>query len=83
MQGALPSADAVLVLLYGLLATGQLPLRRHPGDASPGLLHASACRSIRRLYSAVNRRRWAFATSSVSCANALARKVREVLDTGA
>lgn len=30
-QGALPSADAVLVLCYGLIATGQLPLRRIAG----------------------------------------------------
>jgi transposase-like protein len=30
-QGALPSVDAVLVLCYGLIATGQLALRRIPG----------------------------------------------------
>lgn len=30
-QGALPSADAVLVLCYGLVATGQLALRRIAG----------------------------------------------------
>jgi transposase-like protein len=30
-QGSLPSTDAVLVLCYGLLATGQLPLRRIAG----------------------------------------------------
>jgi putative transposase len=30
-QGSLPSTDAVLVLCYGLIATGQLPLRRIAG----------------------------------------------------
>ncbi|MEK6610578.1 MAG: hypothetical protein AABZ35_06635 [Gemmatimonadota bacterium] len=30
-QRALSSADALLVLLYRLVATGQLPLRRLPG----------------------------------------------------
>src|SRR5439155_1069029 len=42
------------------------PSRRSSAPISPGFVHRSASRTIRRLYSAVNRRRSAFATTSTS-----------------
>jgi hypothetical protein len=42
------------------------PSRRSRAPISPGFVHRSASRTIRRLYSAVNRRRSALATTSTS-----------------
>ena len=42
------------------------PSRRSSAPSSPGRLHASACLRMRSRYSAVNRRRWAFAGTSGS-----------------
>src|SRR5207245_3318791 len=42
------------------------PSRRSSAPSSPGFVQRSASRTIRRLYSAVNRRRCALATTSVS-----------------
>src|SRR5213594_2342496 len=42
------------------------PSRRNNAPTAPGVLHASASRTIFRLYSAVNRRRVAFAVTSIS-----------------
>src|SRR5262249_30486180 len=42
------------------------PSRRSRAPTAPGLLHPSAARRIFRLYSCVNRRRLAFATTSTS-----------------
>ncbi len=42
------------------------PSRRSSAPIAPGVVQRSASRTIRRLYSAVNRRRCAFATTSVS-----------------
>src|SRR3989454_85273 len=42
------------------------PSRRSSAPISPGFVHRSASRTIRRLYSAVNRRRRAVATTSTS-----------------
>ena len=50
--------------------------RRSNAPTAPDVLHASASRTIFRLYSSVNRRRVAFATTSITgppavCSNAL------------
>src|SRR5207247_5305658 len=42
------------------------PSRRNNAPTAPGVLHASASRTIFRLYSTVNRRRVAFAVTSIS-----------------
>ena len=42
------------------------PSRRSSAPSSPGRLHASVCLRMRSRYSAVNRRRWAFAGTSGS-----------------
>jgi hypothetical protein len=42
------------------------PSRRSSAPTAPGVLHPSASRTIFRLYSSVNRRRVAFATTSIS-----------------
>src|SRR4029450_13820707 len=52
------------------------PSRRSNAPTAPGALHPSASRTIFRLYSTVNRRRVAFATTSIAgppraCSNAL------------
>src|SRR5439155_1313121 len=52
------------------------PSRRSNAPTAPGVLQASASRTIFRLYSTVNRRRVAFATTSIAgppraCSNAL------------
>src|SRR5207244_8258090 len=52
------------------------PSRRSSAPIPPGVLQASASRTIFRLYSTVNRRRVAFATTSIAdppraCSNAL------------
>src|SRR5438445_7056559 len=52
------------------------PSRRSNAPIAPGVLQASASRTILRLYSTVNRRRVAFATTSIAdppraCSNAL------------
>jgi len=43
------------------------PSRRSNAPTAPGVLQASASRTIFRLYSTVNRRRVAFATTSITC----------------
>jgi hypothetical protein len=52
------------------------PCRRSNAPTAPGVLQAAASRTIFRLYSTVNRRRVAFATTSIAgppkvCSNAL------------
>src|SRR4029453_16208695 len=52
------------------------PPRRSNAPTAPGVLQASASRTIFRLYSTANRRRVAFATTSIAdpsraCSNAL------------
>jgi hypothetical protein len=48
------------------MLTAADPSRRSSAPISPACVQRSASRRIPRLYSAVNRRRWAFATTSVS-----------------
>jgi hypothetical protein len=55
---------------------GVQPSRRSNAPTAPGVLQASASRTIFRLYSTVNRRRVAFASTSITgppraCSNAL------------
>jgi len=43
------------------------PSRRSSASTSPGFVHRSASSSTLRLYTTVNRRHWAFVTTSTSC----------------